>query len=215
MKWLWLSAAALVIGSCSVASTGHAESWFGDVGSLFRDGGEKAKPAKEPADPKELLGITATFGHIECSSEYPILVSIKNRSDVNFTNIRFLAYAHDDSFSRAECAESHDLKDRVVKAGETYRTCLSTLETRGVKFQGERVSNEALADAFELSVTQYANKYGMDAELELRPELRRMEREHWEEARSVDPRQPLGCWAAPENIPWYGKVINLEVFSGF
>ena len=165
-------------------------------------------------EPIDRIEISVSFDSERCSAEYPLLVSIENGSRMDMTNLRFLAYAHDPEFSRAECAEHYDLGDRIVRTGTTYTACWATLDSQGISFAGRRISDAMLDDHLRLDPIEWYNEYGSDA-VDIPAYLARAGLKHQRLTQSVDPRQSLGCRNVPHTAQWRGKILHASEFSGF
>lgn len=167
-------------------------------------------------DPKEFVTIEVKKYTLYCAPSRPLYVSIANDSNESITDVEFLAYAHDERFSRAECAEHFALADRVIESKETYSACFPTLDNLGIHYKGKRVSDDMLDQNSRLSPLEFAQQFGFNSSNNhLRSFIFDQLREHERLTKSLDPKQDYGCRNVSADINWFGKVHNFSVFSGF
>jgi hypothetical protein len=165
-------------------------------------------------DPEEALDIFVESNSTQCSDDYPLYITLTNNSSKDITNLQFLAYAHDENYSRAECAETFDLKDRVLKAKQSYSSCWSTLETRGYHLDGKQIPYQMLIDMMTKTDSEVSQKYGWEAVQKRRVPIRDVQ-EYSRLTVGIELKQTFGCYNVPPGMPWFGKLIDLNVFSGF
>lgn len=165
-------------------------------------------------DPEQGMEFRVTHDAAVCTDDYPLLVEIINGSSEDVTDVQFLAYAHDQQYSRAECAEFYDLQDLVIGAGKSYKACWSTLGSKGIVYQGEKASAEMIDDAINLLYGSFMYKYGSDA-MAVQNQVLDRELKLMDVARDLNPRQGAGCREVPSNVHWFGRLVSLKIFSGF
>ncbi|MBB1498226.1 hypothetical protein [Paracoccus sp. MC1862] len=162
----------------------------------------------------EPVYIEVLYRSAQCSSSHPLQVTIYNSSEEDITSVKFLAYAHDEDYSRAECAEAFDLSDRVIGSGESYSLCLNTLDERELVFHGLKFTNQMIDDALPATPLEFSRKYGHEF-TKAQVDIAKMYLEHRDATASINPKQNFGCRKVPSGIPWRGKVESFSTFSGF
>lgn len=148
-----------------------------------------------------------------CNASAPLLVKIENNTGDPITQIEFIAYVQEENRSRAECAEGFDLRDILVRSGESYVGCFSTLQEKGIIYNGRRLSDKEMDDAIDMSSIEYADTYGGDMYNDSRGGVGRYGINHLKATTTVSPKQSLGCRGIDNQSEWRGKVTNYRVFE--
>ncbi len=165
-------------------------------------------------DPNELFDVKVEFSEGSCSKEFPILVKVENTSWSDLTDITVVAFQRDPDRSRAACGEIVDFGDRIVKSGETYSACGSTLESRGgLKYNDVAISDEMAEDSRNMGPLDFSSKYGLEAYSTIYFFLSSLSLRNSEIFGNIGRIDVFGCRNPEVGMPWFGVVVKAKEFS--